>query len=325
MKHSLFAIVVTPLLFLTVGCQSDGADRESIRAPAIGLESPYRSSAYSLRGQLHTHSIFSDGKQSPTQVVRAYKKAGYDFVAMTDHNRYTPDPGVKGILYIPGSEDNRDYKCLHLNRIGTKVQSEGDKSPQTIASQGRVEGAFVQINHPDWPGSYPEDPCWSDEALLEMFDYDAVEVWNQSVHPKHNHYEHRIDMLLSHGRRTNMTAVDDCHDVTNPRCMHASVYVFTGERTVPSIMRNLKSGNFYSSEGAIITSIKTEGAKVSITTPEDAYIEFIVQNGRIAKTVRGVRSAYYNARDNDVYVRIRVNRARDRRRAWSNPIYVLTK
>ncbi|RIH66391.1 hypothetical protein D1164_05660 [Mariniphaga sediminis] len=39
-----------------------------------------------LRGNMHTHTFWSDGDEFPESVARWYKENGYDFLAMTDHN-----------------------------------------------------------------------------------------------------------------------------------------------------------------------------------------------------------------------------------------------
>jgi len=38
-----------------------------------------------LRGNLHAHTTFSDGQLSPAELVAAYERLGYDFLAITDH------------------------------------------------------------------------------------------------------------------------------------------------------------------------------------------------------------------------------------------------
>ena len=38
------------------------------------------------KGNLHTHSLWSDGDEYPEVVVDWYKSSGYDFVALSDHN-----------------------------------------------------------------------------------------------------------------------------------------------------------------------------------------------------------------------------------------------
>lgn len=39
-----------------------------------------------LKGNLHTHTFWSDGDEFPESVVQWYKQNNYDFVALTDHN-----------------------------------------------------------------------------------------------------------------------------------------------------------------------------------------------------------------------------------------------
>jgi hypothetical protein len=42
------------------------------------------------RGDMHVHSFRSDGKESPAVVASEYRKAGFDFLALTDHEQYEP-------------------------------------------------------------------------------------------------------------------------------------------------------------------------------------------------------------------------------------------
>jgi DNA polymerase (family 10) len=39
-----------------------------------------------IRGDLHTHTLWSDGRDSSEAVIRAVRKLGYDYVAITDHS-----------------------------------------------------------------------------------------------------------------------------------------------------------------------------------------------------------------------------------------------
>ncbi len=45
---------------------------------------------YPFIGDLHMHTCRSDGRQAPAIVSANYRKHGYDFFAITDHNRYYP-------------------------------------------------------------------------------------------------------------------------------------------------------------------------------------------------------------------------------------------
>jgi DNA polymerase (family 10) len=40
-----------------------------------------------IRGDLHTHTIWSDGRDSAETMVLAAKQLGYEFVAITDHSQ----------------------------------------------------------------------------------------------------------------------------------------------------------------------------------------------------------------------------------------------
>ena len=39
------------------------------------------------KGNMHCHTYWSDGRAFPDQAIRSYRDAGYDFCAVTDHNR----------------------------------------------------------------------------------------------------------------------------------------------------------------------------------------------------------------------------------------------
>lgn len=41
-----------------------------------------------FRGQLHAHTYWSDGRGFPEQAIDAYKQRGYDFLCISDHNRF---------------------------------------------------------------------------------------------------------------------------------------------------------------------------------------------------------------------------------------------
>ncbi len=46
---------------------------------------PFSTPGRFWRGNLHAHSNLSDGALNPVDVVEAYKRAGYDFLQVSDH------------------------------------------------------------------------------------------------------------------------------------------------------------------------------------------------------------------------------------------------
>lgn len=77
-----------------------------------------------LKGNLHAHTTFSDGRRPVDQVIARYRDLGYDFLAITDHDdRVDGDywfqipPGDDRLLVLPGIEI--DYRPLsqHVGKV----------------------------------------------------------------------------------------------------------------------------------------------------------------------------------------------------------------
>lgn len=79
-----------------------------------------------FRGDLHIHSSFSDGRESPAYVAGACRRIGLDFMAVTDHRRYAPSiqarqayAGVPIDLRIyPGEEVHPPGNPVHIVNFG---------------------------------------------------------------------------------------------------------------------------------------------------------------------------------------------------------------
>jgi transglutaminase-like putative cysteine protease len=59
----------------------------SVRSAEQPVQTPL-SSVQWFRGQLHTHSYWSDGQAFPEQAIEAYKQRGYHFMCLSDHNQF---------------------------------------------------------------------------------------------------------------------------------------------------------------------------------------------------------------------------------------------
>jgi predicted metal-dependent phosphoesterase TrpH len=73
---------------------------------------------------LHTHSYFSDGTDSPQEILDKAVEAGLSAVALTDHNTVAGLPEFlesakgKDILAIPGVEISTGYNSKELHIVG---------------------------------------------------------------------------------------------------------------------------------------------------------------------------------------------------------------
>ncbi|MBP6963577.1 MAG: PHP domain-containing protein [Armatimonadetes bacterium] len=78
------------------------------------------------KGDLHVHTHHSDGKESPAYVAGKYRRAGFDFMAVTDHRKYAPSldaiqayDGVPIDLGIyPGEEVHPPDNPVHIVNFG---------------------------------------------------------------------------------------------------------------------------------------------------------------------------------------------------------------
>lgn len=81
-----------------------------------------------LRGDLHSHSCRSDGTRDPASQAGHYREQGYDFVALTDHNRYYPGTEIDeayigvntGLVRITGEEVHSPDSVVHIVHVGGK-------------------------------------------------------------------------------------------------------------------------------------------------------------------------------------------------------------
>lgn len=72
-----------------------------------------------LKGDLHIHTMATDGEESPEMSAALYRKAGFDFIAITDHNTIAPalqaiekfkDIPTQLKIY-PGEEIHNGHDC----------------------------------------------------------------------------------------------------------------------------------------------------------------------------------------------------------------------
>lgn len=85
--------------------------------------------AASLRCDLHTHSVFSDGTYTPTEIIAEAKRLGL-IVALTDHNTVAGLPEFMeaartlGVTAVPGIEFSTEHNGKELHLLGLFVQPE---------------------------------------------------------------------------------------------------------------------------------------------------------------------------------------------------------
>jgi hypothetical protein len=134
------------------------------------------------RGDIHLHTVYSDGSYLPQEVAGGAVAAGLDFMVYTEHNSSSAD-GVYGnyatpnLLLLNGEEittRNGHYNAVGLAHgawIDWRYRATDDNDFQNFVNQIHQQGALAIANHPYCPYI----------GCLWKFGYplvDAIEVWN---------------------------------------------------------------------------------------------------------------------------------------------------
>lgn len=292
------------------------------------------------RGNLHTHSTRSDGVLDPAEVCRRYCAEGYDFLALTDHfiGRYgypivdTLPYRTAGFTTILGAEVHSgamaNGELWHLLAVGLPadfVPSDspdfqthpGQESGADLAARAVAAGAFVAIAHPQWSGL-----TLADARSLTMAH--AVEIYNHGCAVGADRADGFgiADLLLSEGRAVSLIATDDAH-FYEPDHFGGWVMVKAQENTPEALLAALKAGDFYSTQGPELRSIRVTGKTVEVEC--SAAMTVIVQgHATAAKAVQGVSMTKaivpLDRLSNSPWLRVTVIDAAGKR-AWSNPIF----
>jgi len=247
-----------------------------------------------FKGNLHCHTTESDGNATPEFVTRWYRRHGYDFLVLSDHNHLTlleygaGKRRFKRPLMIPGEEISAQIMGgtvpIHINGIGISRVLEpidaGGVLPTIQANVNAILGAggIASINHPNfhWAFGHEEIKQVTGASLLEIFNaHPATNTWGGSGRPSHVEI---WDRVLSADRVIFGVATDDSHQYTdftpamdNPG--RGWVVVRAKELSQEAIVEGLASGDFYSSTGVMLTDlelspdilrvkVRTEGDKV---------------------------------------------------------------
>ncbi len=298
-----------------------------------------------FKGNLHTHTLNSDGDSTPDDVVRWYREHGYHFVALTDHNYLTSVDGLNALhgaddkfLVMKGEEvtDRFGTKPVHINGFAPNafIKPPGGSSVVDVAQRMidaiRGAGAVPSVNHPNFGWAISAD------ELLQLQRTRLFEVFNG--HPTVNNLggggvpglEEVWDRILSSGKLMYGIAVDDAHyfkrpeDRTAPRPGQGWVYVRSARLESPALVEALERGDFYSSTGVELQSITATATALTIavkTAAQSKYrIQFIGKQGAILG--ESVTSpATYSFKGDESYVRAKVIESNGAL-AWIQPVPV---
>jgi len=306
----------------------------------ILINSPYKTGQEykEFLGQLHSHYIpdikIPGQKIGPEFTVNKYKDAGYDFIALTEHNELAQNPNVEGITFIENAEEDTQRRHgNHILAIGIKDPVNEELSDQERVTQINEQDGFSSFSHPN--SYWYEIPL---NNLLTIKTYNAIEIYNNGIsaagkyldlpsrenkNPYDNEYSiEKWDSVLSNRKLVYATAGDD-FTPNNPGFDGAAIAVFAKDDSQVEIMDNLKSGNFYALQGSKAPRIKivTDGDQIIVDSNDLGDIKFIGKDGQLLKEDNNTRSSTYVAKGDEIYVRVEVEGMYNLK-SWSQPLIV---
>jgi len=204
-----------------------------------------------LKGDLHTHSVHSDGTYTLEENAAIMEELGCDFIAMTDHNAVSQNlmyPRNKNVVMIPGMEFTTNFG--HSNFLGVadpcddfRVASEDDVHERIRVARER--GAKIVLNHPHCD--------WCPWEWTFQVDHDWVEVWNGPFTERNVRACQWWHEQLVAGRKLVAVGGSDVHR-PDPFVKHAMpcTWVLAETKTAAGILNGIGQGRVlitYSPEG----------------------------------------------------------------------------
>lgn len=207
-------------------CRFDREQEYSVRFREKGAEKVTKVAMYAvkedlyqlrpLKGDLHTHTYYSDGRDGVPMTPADYREEGFDFYALTDHNRMFTSVMQQevyqdvalGICMLQGEELHTPGSGLHIVHVGgeqsvcdryindrenyeaevTAIEAELQEVPEQYrhrlasakwaCAQIKKVGGISILAHPFWR---PDLYNLSEDFLNLLFDariFDAFELHN---------------------------------------------------------------------------------------------------------------------------------------------------
>ncbi len=267
-----------------------------------------------FRGNLHTHTTFSDGDTEPAAVIQWYKDRGYHFLAITDHNFILEVSDYAGMqdenfILISGNEvsDTCAETSVHVLALGlydTAVEPQGGDSVlltlQNDVDRIRAAEAVPVLAHPNFKWAFGAS------ELIGIQNCELFEVLN--AHPAVNNQgkegkpstEQMWDRALSAGKRIYGIGTDDMHQLASYPGK-SWVMVSAQYLTETSILQSLEKGDFYVSTGVMLDKYRVSKKSVTLSIQEEASIRyttlFIGEHGEVLKQTDSLNPTFKNRED----------------------------
>lgn len=233
------------------------ADPTVDRAPATAAVQGARSAESArgewIRGELHVHTVHSDGRNTVAEMLAEARARGLDFIALSDHFTWShwsaiphPDPSL---IVLPSIEVTTHRGHGNAHGLAEWIDVYVDQPERTgadLVRDAHAQGALFGVNHP-----FSGQQAWR-RSDVDWSDVDLLEVVNQGQDANNDAAVGLFDRLVGHGHRIAPVAGTDCHDIDDPdqRLGQVMTAVKVAERTSAGLLEGLRNGATVVTRGA---------------------------------------------------------------------------
>ncbi len=278
----------------------------------------------SYKGNTHAHTTLSDGLYAPEQVIELYRRAGYDFLALTDHWQAASSGWAGEMLVLTGEEfDFRlEDQLLHVvgifpHQAATAGFRENMDYKAVIEEINRVGGAAIAA-HPAWSLNTPTFLQALDGICgAEVYNSFSGEPWNA---PRADSTA-VLDLAATAGRCIPQLAADDSHLYEGEQ-LRGFTMLQADALTPEGVIAALRRGSFYASQGPEFIHVELmDGELVVHTSPVNVctFISNLAWTQGRCRCGVGMRENIYPLQPGEKFIRCEIVDAQGRR-AWLSPI-----
>ncbi len=277
------------------------------------------------KGNTHIHSTASDGGKNFSELAQIYCDAGYHFLFRTDHwvaSDVRADRQGYPLLWLDGIElDGLDQTGAgyHVVALGSFQGLHREMGLDKALETARAQNGMLILAHPQWTGNTFED------ALRWKFD--GVEVYNHVCRWLNGKGDGGAywNTMLERFPDTLALAADDAHTrPEHPGWNGGWVMVNAAQCSQEAILAALRRGNYYSTCGPQIDSIRYDGAQVAVQCSPVQFARLVGPGSLGDRTGsfdgKMLTEAAFKVPQNWAYLYLEIEDAQGRR-AWSNPIW----
>lgn len=244
-----------------------------------------------LRGNHHSHTTVSDGTAEPRELVRAYEDAGYDYLALSEHDTFLDPDQLRphtSMCIVPAVEVSSRYGQTLLHLGAEHALPANELEPRQIMERVHASGGLFVFNHPNWK---PRPDYATDELLDGMGGLRGMEIYCGVIErlPGEARATDRWDRLLSRGWRVFGHGTDDVHDEVDRFVAWNCVQWPAGSDSEPGeIVQALGSGRFFASTGVEVSAVGTiESGRVAVVKADADEVRWVTRGGVVLRKQQG--------------------------------------